>query len=191
MQKKKIKQIEEKLAYSSPDNPWIKIYYDRVMFPNGSEGYYNRIIENSGIPGVIILPVNQHNEIGLIRTYRYAIDEWIWEIPRGFGSESLSPEESAMKELGEETGLKAVLKHLGRLWLNSGMGNSAGDFFMAKNVKPLNSQEKKKLNLEESEVISKIRFFKLKEIENMIKKGEIMDIFLITALNLAKINNEL
>ncbi|MEX2681471.1 MAG: SIR2 family protein, partial [Candidatus Sigynarchaeota archaeon] len=46
--KKQIEQIKKVLVYSSPDNPWVKLYYDHVRFPGGKEGRYNVIVENDG-----------------------------------------------------------------------------------------------------------------------------------------------
>jgi hypothetical protein len=46
----KIRTIGEHLAYSDPDNPWLKLYFDRVEFPDGTRGRYNRIVEGTGDP---------------------------------------------------------------------------------------------------------------------------------------------
>ena len=40
----KIRQLEEVIAYSDEENKWIKLYFDKVKFPNGSTGRYNRIV---------------------------------------------------------------------------------------------------------------------------------------------------
>ena len=114
----KIRTIEEQLVYSDPDNPWLKLYFDRVEFPNGSSGRYNKIIEGTGDPGVAVLPISSIG-VGLVRQYRYAIAEQVWEIPRGYG-DSADPAGEARRELLEETGLQPVeLIDLGMIHPNS------------------------------------------------------------------------
>jgi len=64
--------IEERLVYSDVKNKWVKLYFDRVRFPNGKDGYYNKIVESEGKEGVVILPIAQ-GHIGLVRQFRYPI----------------------------------------------------------------------------------------------------------------------
>jgi 8-oxo-dGTP pyrophosphatase MutT (NUDIX family) len=66
------------------------------------------------------LPI-RGDEIGLIRQYRYPIDNEVWEIPRGFG-ESEDPKVDAIRELREETGIEnAEMVELGSIHPNSGL----------------------------------------------------------------------
>ena len=101
-----IRTIAEQLVYSDPDNPWLKLYFDHVEFPDGSSGRYNKVIEGTGDPGVAILPISSSG-VGLVLQYRYAIAEHVWEIPRGYG-DSADPAGEARRELREETGLQPV-----------------------------------------------------------------------------------
>lgn len=58
----------------------------------------------NSVTGVAVLPVSE-GKIGLIKIYRYPLQELVWEIPRGFvepGEDSMA---SALRELEEETGL--------------------------------------------------------------------------------------
>src|SRR5262245_14760363 len=102
----KIRTVKKQLVYSDPDNPWVKLYFDHVKFPDGTAGRYNRVVEGTGDPGVAILPISTAG-IGLVRQYRYAIADHVWEIPRGYGdSADLGAE--ARRELLEETGLRPL-----------------------------------------------------------------------------------
>jgi ADP-ribose pyrophosphatase len=113
-----IRTIDEQLVYSDPDNPWLKLYFDRVEFPNGTRGRYNKIIEGTGDPGVAVLPISTSG-VGLVLQYRYAIADDAWEIPRGYG-DSADPAREARRELLEETGLQPVeLIELGTIHPNS------------------------------------------------------------------------
>ena len=109
--------VEEVLEYSSEDNPWVKLYYDRVRFPNGDKGRYNRIVEGEKGKGVVVLPVASNGKVALIHIYRYPVHGWQWELPRGFSDPSMTAQENARRELQEETGIIAgELVHLGSIF---------------------------------------------------------------------------
>jgi ADP-ribose pyrophosphatase len=113
-----IRTIERELVYSDPDNPWLKLYFDRVEFPDGTPGRYNRIVEGTGGPGVAVLPISTAG-VGLVLQYRYAIADHAWEIPRGYGDGPDAAAE-ARRELLEETALKPVeMIDLGTIHPNS------------------------------------------------------------------------
>jgi ADP-ribose pyrophosphatase len=113
-----IRTIEKQLAYSDPDNPWLKLYFDRVVFPDGTHGRYNRIVEGTGDPGVAVLPISTAG-VGFVLQYRYAIADHVWEIPRGYGDGPDAVGEGR-RELLEETGLRPVeLIDLGTIHPNS------------------------------------------------------------------------
>lgn len=193
-EKNTIQQLEEILEYSSPANKWVKLYFDRVKFPNGVEGRYNVIVENDGVPGVVILPISTNSngeiQIGMIYTYRYPIKSWSWEVPRGGGDINLTPFQSAMKEMEEETNFTcsdAKLKELtgSGIFHNNGISNSNVFYFAAEGVHPLN---KSNIGPEETEVIQQFKFFTLKEVLEMIHEGKIQDSFTLIALSLAHLH---
>jgi ADP-ribose pyrophosphatase len=125
-----IRTIEERLVYAEPENPWLKLYFDRVRFPDGSIGRYNRVVEGAGHPGVAVLPISAAG-VGLVRQYRYAIADYQWEIPRGYGDGPDSAAE-ASRELLEETGLSPLrLIDLGSIHPNSAIFATRVALFVA------------------------------------------------------------
>jgi len=54
--------------------------------------------------GVAVLPVVD-DSFGLLRSYRHAVERWVWELPRGFLDPAEQPATAALRELREETGL--------------------------------------------------------------------------------------
>src|SRR3989344_7054549 len=56
------------------------------------------------VTGVGVLPVHE-GKFGLLRIYRHAIQDFCWEIPRGFVDAGEDDVVSARRELVEETGL--------------------------------------------------------------------------------------
>jgi ADP-ribose pyrophosphatase len=118
--KKPVERVKVVLAYGEADNPWVKVFFDQVRFAGGAAGRYNRIVEGGGRTGVAVLPL-WRGSIGLLRHYRYPVDAWMLEIPRGFG-ESRRSKVEALRELREETGLVPDrVVDLGRLHSNSGL----------------------------------------------------------------------
>lgn len=56
--------------------------------------------------GVMILPITENDEIVVLKQYRPAIDDYLYELPAGMVDSGESFEETAVRELYEETGLK-------------------------------------------------------------------------------------
>lgn len=104
------------------ENPWIAVREDRVIRPDGQPGIYGVVHFKNRAVGV--LPVDEQGRIWLVGQHRYPLDVYSWEIPEGGCPESESPEETARRELREETGLVA-----GRLELvaTAHLSNSVSD----------------------------------------------------------------
>jgi 8-oxo-dGTP pyrophosphatase MutT (NUDIX family) len=104
------------------ENPWIDVREDRVIRPDGLPGIYGVVHFKNRAVGV--LPVDRDGAIWLVGQHRYPLDAYSWEIPEGGCPETESPEETARRELREETGLVA-----GRLELvaTSHLSNSVSD----------------------------------------------------------------
>jgi 8-oxo-dGTP pyrophosphatase MutT (NUDIX family) len=104
------------------ENPWIDVREDQVIRPDGLRGIYGVVHFKNRAVGV--LPVDRDGAIWLVGQYRYPLETYSWEIPEGGCPETESPEETARRELREETGLVA-----GRLELvaTSHLSNSVSD----------------------------------------------------------------
>lgn len=57
--------------------------------------------------GVAVVPIDDDGSTTLVGQYRYALDRFTWEVPRGGGRLAVPPLESAKAELSEETGFRA------------------------------------------------------------------------------------
>lgn len=74
--------------------------------------------------GAVIIPYDKYKNIYLIKKNRYSVGEY-FEAPRGFVENSESYEVAAIRELLEETGMKALkIKPLGTVQPDTGVMNN-------------------------------------------------------------------
>lgn len=110
----KIKKIEQ-----STSNPYVNLYSMEVENRVGNPGHYYvasraKDVQNLELSrgkqradGVIIYSLygEKHDRVVLIRQYRYAIDNYIYELPAGLVEPGEDFRTAAVRELREETGL--------------------------------------------------------------------------------------
>lgn len=118
---------------------------------------------------VAVLPV-EGDHCYLIRQYRFAIGRTIWEVPAGTMDEGERPEETAYRELIEETGFAAVqFLPLGMIYTTPGFTDEVIYLFEARGLAP--SDE---FSMDEDEAIEVCRV-PLSDLPRMIRDGEIVD----------------
>ena len=83
----------------------IRVTYDKVLLENGNTST-REVVHHHG--GACILPVDENENITLVRQYRYALGEEMWELPAGKLEKGEDPFEAAKRELAEECGLTAA-----------------------------------------------------------------------------------
>ncbi len=87
------------------ETPWLDFYYDDIVHPNGDPGKYAWIRSHSGNGAVMVVPVTPSGKFLLIKVYRHPSKQYLWEFPAGVMEDGETPEESARRELVEETGI--------------------------------------------------------------------------------------
>ena len=159
--------LNTKRIYQSP---WYNLRQDIVSLSNGKQLNYT-YVEHPG--AVFIVPITINQEVILIRSYRYTIDDWCWEVPAGgLGDKTgLLPEEVACQELAEEIGGEAtILESLGWYYMANGFAQLKNYLFLAHDV-TVNQQPQR----EDSEIIDRFKPFPLKQVLDMVKNGDIRD----------------
>lgn len=84
------------------NSPYMRLRVDEIELPDGTivPDYYVR--ESRGF--VTILALTQHQQVILVRQYRYGSDSIHLELPAGMLMDDEDPQECALRELAEETG---------------------------------------------------------------------------------------
>jgi ADP-ribose pyrophosphatase len=126
-----------------------------------------------------MVPMLNATDVILIKQYRHAIREFIWEIPAGTLDPNESPLNCARRELIEETGYAAASwQQLGTITPLPGCSDERIHIFLAFDLK---SAEQ---NLDDDEML-KVHRVKLENALQMILRGEIADGKTISGLFLA------
>jgi ADP-ribose pyrophosphatase len=137
-----------------------------IRLPNGSER--EKIIVHPS-NAVAILPING-DHCKLLKQYRYAIDQYIFEAPAGTMEPGEDPLETARRELIEETGFVAkTIMEKGFIFTTPGYTDEKIFLFEASDLSP--SQEYGK---DEDEIIEVVDIA-LCDIPGMIRNGTIVD----------------
>jgi ADP-ribose pyrophosphatase len=148
---------------------------DRVRMPNGREVAVD-VIRHP--PSAVIVPVPEPGHVVLIRQYRYAVNQRLWECPAGSVDEGETPEEAARRECHEEIGqVPDTVVRLGAMFPTPGYCDEEMFFFRVSGL----SVPEQKAELDEDEDIE-VRVFTLKAAKEMIRRGEIIDMKTVIAL---------
>lgn len=159
------KRLHRKTIYQSP---WVSLHLDRVEMPSGHiiEEYH---FLNFPSEGVMIVVTNKKNEICMIKSPRYPTQTLEWEIPGGLMDEEEKPEETAEREVWEETGYK--IKNMRTVYSCHPL-NSFSDKRVHTIFAELASEEQSDFDINE---VSEVRWFTDEEVKKMIRNQEISD----------------
>ena len=112
------------------DNPWVTVWHDEVVRPDGNAGIYGVVHFTNVAVGVVAL--DGEDRVTLVGQWRYALDAWSWEIPEGGVPRGEDPQAGAARELREETGVVAATWHeLGRVHLSNSVSDEVGFLYLA------------------------------------------------------------
>ena len=145
---------------------WYNLRQDRVRTEAGHEFTYT-LVDHPG--AVWAVPVTADGQVVLIRSYRYTVDAWCYEVPAGGLSSGLAPEEIARREMSEEIGGTAAEMHfIGQFYTSNGISNEVAYVYLATGV------ELGEAHPEPTELME-IRLVPVKEALRMAREGEITD----------------
>jgi ADP-ribose pyrophosphatase len=144
----------------------LRLRVDDVELPSGKIAK-REIVEHPG--AVAIVALTENKEIVLIRQYRKATEEVMWEIPAGKIESNEEPLDCAMRELQEETGFRAKnWKKLLSFYTSPGFSDEILHLYSAERL------QRGEQCLEEDEEI-RISILPLGEAVKKMAKGQIRD----------------
>jgi ADP-ribose pyrophosphatase len=177
MNKPKIKLLESTILAQVRHFQFVR---DRFIGLNNFETEM-AVVRHPG--AVVILPLLASGEIVFVRQYRYAINEFILELPAGSldKKDPESPIDCAQREISEEIGYRAnKWSDLGTLYPTPGFCDELQYLFLAEDLSPYS------LPGDQDEVIE-VEQYSYSQVEKMIISGELRDAKSIATLFRAKL----
>lgn len=157
----------------------ISLYKEKFDLTNGKHTYFD-IVKHPG--GAVIAAINEKNELCLLKQWRHAVQQTIWELPAGCLEPGEAPLLTAQRELEEETGVTASeWQDLGVVIPSPGFCDEQLYCFLAKNIQPGT------LKLDDAEQLE-AHWLSMETVLKMVENGDIQDaktlavIFRITLL---------
>ena len=112
------------------ENPWITVWHDDVVRPDGNPGIYG-VVHFAGLATGIVA-IDDEDCVLLVGQHRYTLDAYSWEIPEGGVPAAEDALCGARRELREETGVVAATwREIGRFHLSNSVTDEAGVLYLA------------------------------------------------------------
>jgi ADP-ribose pyrophosphatase len=129
---------------------------------------------------VVLVPVPDVGQVILIRQYRHAIGQWLWELPAGSVDEGETAEHAARRECHEEIGkIPETIVRLGALYPTPGYCDEEMIFFRLSGL----AEPTEAAAVDEDEDIE-ARTFTLRDARDMVRRGEITDMKTVVGLGM-------
>ena len=147
---------------------------DQVIRPDGGPGIYG-VVEIR--PSVGVVAINERDEAVLVGQWRYSVNRYSWEVPRG-GSHPGEKDMLAVakRELAEEAGVMAEnWQMLGPVDVCNGVADDVQTLFLATRLSPTERQ------LDPEEDIT-VAWHPFPETMNMAMDGRITEVCSVAAI---------
>lgn len=161
--------VEKKYVYRGKI---LSLRCDDARRPDGKP-CKREIVEHTGGVGILYI---EDGKVLLVRQYRYAFSEVIYEIPAGKLEKGEAPAACACRELAEEAGVEAgTLRHICTYYPTCGYSDEKIYIYQAENCR------RGTAHLDEGEFLNAL-YMSVEEVWAKIKSGEIKDSKTIIAL---------
>ncbi len=153
---------------------------DEIEYNGTGNKAYRQVAVHPG--GAVIVPINSDGKIEFITQYRYPHNEVLLELPAGKLEKGEDPLVCASRELTEETGYSSNnISKLGKIYTTPGFCNEVLHIYLAEDLIPGDHAR------EEGEEGMEIVELTLREVEEKIRNGEIVDAKTISGIYFYKL----
>jgi len=156
----------------------VSLDRDTVRFPDGSTGQLE-MLRHPGASAVVPFlddPGDTDPRVLLIRQFRHAAEEFIWEVPAGRLDPGETPEACARRELEEETGMRArTLERLTMIYTTPGFTDERIHLFLAHGLEAGTQRR-------EADEFLELHPLRWSEVMALVRSGEIQDGKTLTSL---------
>jgi ADP-ribose pyrophosphatase len=140
---------------------------EKAVDPKEKFEIQRSVVRHAG--SAVMMAMDDKKRILLVRQYRLPADRYLWELPAGKVDNGEKPLQAAKRELIEETGFQArKWQKLASFWASPGYVAERMTIYLATD---LIEGEAKPMDDERIET----RWFKKKEVGQMIREGKIED----------------
>ncbi len=151
----------------------IDVGLETLQLPDGVH-LELEIVRHPG--GAVVLAANADNEVCLLRQFRHAVGDKIWELPAGTIDAGESPADTARRELQEEAGVRAsVWRDLGSVWPTPGFCDEVLHLYLAQELEVTTARHNR-------DELIEIHWFPIETVLSMARSNEIRDAKTLAAL---------
>lgn len=162
-----------KRAEVAHQTPYFRVVRSRVGRPDQSETDYHTL--DFPRPAVAIALRDEAGRVLLVRQQRFIVERDVWALPSGGVEDGEPLDAAAVRELEEETGLRAAsVSHLISFYPSYGVSNQVFHCFAA-----VGGEERRAPDANE---VDGVAWFAPAELRAMIQRGEIPDGFSLVPL---------
>ncbi len=173
--------LARRVVYASD---WVDVQQVDMRLPDGQVLRDIHLVDYKHGAAAVV-PIGEDGKILLIDHYRFQTDTRGWEVPAGKIEDGETAEQSAARELREESGHRAEsLKYLGRYHPSNGSSNQVFHVFVARGVTRVGE-------IEDTNEVSGLRWFTPQEVRALIARNEILDGLSLAALCWAATQGEI
>lgn len=150
----------------------LNLKKDTVTLPDGNSAI-REYVEHSGGSSVLCV---KDGKVLMVKQFRYPYKEEIWEIPAGKLNDGETPEQTALRELEEEGGVRAKsIKQIFEMYPTPAYTTEIIRIFYAWDLTETKSR------LDDDEFLAS-EWIEIQKLKDMIAKGEIKDAKTLVAL---------
>jgi 8-oxo-dGTP pyrophosphatase MutT (NUDIX family) len=149
------------------ESPWLAVEHHEVIKPNGQPGIYGVVRTKKMAVGV--LPLTPDGRVHLVGQWRYALNQYSWEMPEGGCEPDEQPAACAQREMAEEAGVTAgQLVEVVRLHTSNSVTDEAAICYVGWDLAPATG------TLDDTEVIARTTV-PFRHLLDMVVAGEVTD----------------